>query len=162
MAFKDTLDNPTAATKSNASETQKNLDMAQPIVIFRNDTSAAPFTIRLKGKNYNSWSKMMLLHVSGQGKRGYLTEKVAQGTLKSFFSMVHAQFNTSIQSIHVDIFFGGGEKRRGREFFPLSEFFREHGTIYQHSCVYTLQQNGVVVRKHRHILKTSQALRSNT
>ncbi|CAL9005167.1 unnamed protein product [Prunus brigantina] len=43
-----------------------------------NDTSAAPFTIWLNGKNYNTWLKMMCLHVSGQGKRGYLIGKVAQ------------------------------------------------------------------------------------
>ncbi|KAI5326375.1 hypothetical protein L3X38_035449 [Prunus dulcis] len=77
MAFKGTLDNPTAAAKSSASETRKNLDIVQPIVTVRNDTFAAPFIIRLNGKSY-TWSKMMLLHVSGQGKRGYLTRKVAQ------------------------------------------------------------------------------------
>ncbi|BFG35144.1 hypothetical protein CerSpe_214180 [Prunus speciosa] len=81
MAFQDTSDNPTAAAKSSASsasETRKNLDMAQPIVTVRNDTSTVPFIIRLNGKNYSTWSKMMLLHMSGQGKKGYLTGKVAQ------------------------------------------------------------------------------------
>ncbi|BFG35135.1 hypothetical protein CerSpe_214090 [Prunus speciosa] len=63
---------------SSASETCKNLDMAQPIVTVRNDTSVAPFTTMLNGKNYSTWSKMMLLHMSGQGKRGYLTGKLAQ------------------------------------------------------------------------------------
>ncbi|CAL8152533.1 unnamed protein product [Prunus armeniaca] len=72
------LDTPTAAANFNASETRKTLDMAQPIVTVQNDTSNAPFTIQLNGKNYRTWSKMMLLHVSGQGKRGYLTGKVAQ------------------------------------------------------------------------------------
>ncbi|ONH95343.1 hypothetical protein PRUPE_7G065600 [Prunus persica] len=69
MAFKDTPDNPIAIAKSSASETHKNLDMGQPIVTVHNDTSAAPFTIQLNGKNYNTWLKMMLLNVSGHGKR---------------------------------------------------------------------------------------------
>ncbi|CAL8990730.1 unnamed protein product [Prunus brigantina] len=72
MAFKDIPDNPTTAAKSSASsdlETQNFFDMAQPIVIVRNDTFAAPFTIRLNGNNHSTWSKMMLLHVSSQGKR---------------------------------------------------------------------------------------------
>ena len=38
-------------------------------------------------------------------------------------------------------------------------FFKQKGTTYQHSCVYTPQQNGVVERKHRHILETARAFR---
>ncbi|BFG30267.1 hypothetical protein CerSpe_165410 [Prunus speciosa] len=52
--------------------------MAQPIVTVHNDTFVAAFTIQLNGKNYSTWSKMMLVHVSGQGIRGYLTRKVVQ------------------------------------------------------------------------------------
>ncbi|CAL8138013.1 unnamed protein product [Prunus armeniaca] len=81
MAFEDTLDNPTAAVKSSAScasETNKNLDKAQPIITVRNDNFTTLFTIRLNGKNYSTWSKMILLHVSNHGKRGYLIGKVAQ------------------------------------------------------------------------------------
>jgi hypothetical protein len=38
-------------------------------------------------------------------------------------------------------------------------FFRQHGTTYQHFCIYTPQQNGVIERKHRHILEYARALR---
>ncbi|CAL8152339.1 unnamed protein product [Prunus armeniaca] len=78
MAFEDILDSLSTVAKSSASETRKTLDMPQPIVTVRNDNSATPFTIRLNGKNYSSWSKMMLVHVLGQGKRGYLIGKVAE------------------------------------------------------------------------------------
>ncbi|KAH0993749.1 hypothetical protein GBA52_005232 [Prunus armeniaca] len=75
MAFEITLDNPTAAAKSSALETLKNMALTQLIVTILNNTFAASFTIRLNGKNYSTWSKMMLLHVSSQGKRGYLIGK---------------------------------------------------------------------------------------
>ncbi|BFG25420.1 hypothetical protein CerSpe_116940 [Prunus speciosa] len=52
--------------------------MVQPIVTVHNDTSPASLTIQLNGKNYSTWSKMMLFHVSGKEKKGYLIGKVAQ------------------------------------------------------------------------------------
>lgn len=38
-------------------------------------------------------------------------------------------------------------------------FFNDHGTYFQHSCTNTPQQNGVVERKHRHLLNVGRALR---
>jgi hypothetical protein len=73
-----------------------------------------------------------------------------QHLLTNFFSFVKTQFNTSIAKIRVD---------NGGEFFSMRDFFRQNGTIYQHSCVYTPQQNGVVEHKHHHILKSARALR---
>ncbi|CAL8992740.1 unnamed protein product [Prunus brigantina] len=81
MAFEDTPDTPTAVTKSSTSKTSKNIDMAQPIVTMiyeLNSTIKFFLLIKLNGKNYSTSSKMMLLHVSRQGKRSYLTGKVAQ------------------------------------------------------------------------------------
>ncbi|BFG40860.1 hypothetical protein CerSpe_271340 [Prunus speciosa] len=52
--------------------------MPQPTATVHNDNFAAPYNIWLNGKNYITWLKIMLLHVSGQGKRGYQTEKVTQ------------------------------------------------------------------------------------
>lgn len=38
------------------------------------------------------------------------------------------------------------------------EFYKQKGTTYQHSCVYTSKQNGVEELKHCHILESARAL----
>ena len=40
----------------------------------------------------------------------------------------------------------------------LKKFFTKHGILHQTSCTETSQQNGVVERKHRHLLETARAL----
>ncbi|XP_019257850.1 PREDICTED: uncharacterized protein LOC109236082 [Nicotiana attenuata] len=40
-----------------------------------------------------------------------------------------------------------------------NELFSVHGIVHQSSCLYTPQQNGVVERRHRHILETERAIR---
>jgi transposase InsO family protein len=72
-----------------------------------------------------------------------------QTLLRQFFHYVHTQFNTKVQKLRSD---------NGAEFLSLKFFFLEEGVLFQHSCVYTPQQNGVVERKHRHILKIARAL----
>ena len=42
--------------------------------------------------------------------------------------------------------------------FAMSDFLSSHGIIHQHSCVYTLQQNLVMERKHQHLLSSARAL----
>ncbi|KAL6312208.1 hypothetical protein AAG906_025550 [Vitis piasezkii] len=46
-----------------------------------------------------------------------------------------------------------------KQFTSLRSFFQDNGVIFQHSYVYTPQQNGVVERKHRHILQVARALK---
>ena len=41
----------------------------------------------------------------------------------------------------------------------MSELFKSQGIIHQSLCPYTPQQNGVVERKHRHIMETARAIR---
>ena len=74
----------------------------------------------------------------------------AQSLLKQFFSYVFTQFHTRIKNFRSD---------NGGEFLSLRTFFKDNGVIFQHSCVYTPQQNGVVERKHRHILQVARALK---
>lgn len=68
-----------------------------------------------------------------------------------FFSMVKTQFKTKIQQLRSD---------NAHDFFNKSnyQYFSNLGVIHQSSCVHTPQQNGVVERKHRHILNTTHAL----
>ncbi|RVW79021.1 Copia protein [Vitis vinifera] len=47
----------------------------------------------------------------------------------------------------------------GGEFLSLQSFFKDNGVLFQHSCVYMPQQNGVVERKRHHILQVAQALK---
>lgn len=72
--------------------------------------------------------------------------------LKQFFCMVKNQFDASVKMLRTD---------NGKEVFTKqwSDFLLTHGVIHQSSCIYTLQQNGVVERKHRHILNTFRALK---
>ncbi|CAL9025353.1 unnamed protein product [Prunus brigantina] len=72
-----------------------------------------------------------------------------QSLLKSFFTFVRTQFHTTIMAIRAD---------NGTEFLSLRDFFLHNGVEFQRSCVYTPQQNGVVERKHRHILSVARAL----
>jgi len=74
----------------------------------------------------------------------------AQSLIKRFFSYVLTQFESPIKIFRSD---------NGGEFISLRSFFQDNGVIFQHSCVYTPQQNGVVERKHRHILQVARALK---
>jgi hypothetical protein len=68
--------------------------------------------------------------------------------IKSFVSLIQTQFNTTIKCIRSD---------NGTEFL-LRDFYRQTGIVHQTSCVGTPQQNGIVERKHQHILAVTRAL----
>ncbi|MCH83257.1 peptide transporter PTR2, partial [Trifolium medium] len=62
--------------------------------------------------------------------------------------MVKTQFNANIKCIRSD---------NGNEFL-LKDFYATNGIVHQSSCVATPQQNGIVERKHQHLLGTARAL----
>jgi len=66
--------------------------------------------------------------------------------------MVKTQFDSYVKVVRSD---------NGTEFFNSQsiKLFQELGILYQSSCPHTPQQNGVVERKHRHILNIARAIR---
>ncbi|KAJ0890287.1 putative RNA-directed DNA polymerase [Helianthus annuus] len=71
--------------------------------------------------------------------------------LCSFYELMLTQFEKKIKVIRSD---------NGTEFVnnQMNLFCKNKGILHQTSCSYTPQQNGVVERKHRHLLNTARAL----
>ena len=69
----------------------------------------------------------------------------------SFFNMLQTQFHQTVKIVRSD---------NSTEFVntKFKNFANEKGIIHQTSCIYTPQQNGVVERKHRHLLNVARAL----
>ena len=69
----------------------------------------------------------------------------------SFFNMLQTQFQKTVKIFRSD---------NRTEFVNtrFKNFVNEKGIIHQTSCIYTPQQNGVVERKHRHLLNVARAL----
>ncbi|XP_019251045.1 PREDICTED: uncharacterized protein LOC109229959 [Nicotiana attenuata] len=72
--------------------------------------------------------------------------------LKNFIAMIKTQFGKQVKVFRSD---------NGSEFFnsACKDLFRSHGNVHQSSCPYTPEQNGVVERRHSHILETTRAIR---
>jgi len=66
--------------------------------------------------------------------------------------MVCTQFNTKVKTIRSDNALELGLSKEA------TSYFLSQGILHQTSCVATPQQNGVVERKHKHLLETSRAL----
>lgn len=71
--------------------------------------------------------------------------------LSSFIAYAENQFSTKVLTIRSD---------NAKEFTdgPLKLLLQSKGITHQLSCSYTPQQNGVVERKHRHLLETARTL----
>lgn len=80
------------------------------------------------------------------------TKSNAFTVLKQFFAMVKTQFHTTVKILRSDNALELGSSKDATEFL-LSE-----GIIHQTSCISSPQQNGVVERKHRHLLEVCRAL----
>ncbi|KAJ0469227.1 putative RNA-directed DNA polymerase [Helianthus annuus] len=65
--------------------------------------------------------------------------------------MIETQFRKRIKRIRCD---NGGEFTSNR----MKTFYSQEGILLETTCPYTPQQNGVVERKHRHLLETARAL----
>ncbi|KAJ0800174.1 putative RNA-directed DNA polymerase [Helianthus annuus] len=76
----------------------------------------------------------------------------ASKCLMFFCKMVEVQFDKTIKRIRCD---------NGSEFTSndMIQFYNERGMLLETTCPHTPQQNGVVERKHRHLLETARALR---
>ena len=72
----------------------------------------------------------------------------ASSLIPLFVTFVETQFSTRIKCIRSD---NGPELR-------LANFFESKGIIHHTSCVETPQQNGVVERKHQHLLNVARAI----
>jgi len=72
--------------------------------------------------------------------------------IEYFLSMVETQFKTKVAMVRTD---------NGTEFIQslCLSLFGLKGILHQRSIVKTPQQNGVVERKHRHLLDTARAIR---
>ncbi|KAE9615790.1 putative RNA-directed DNA polymerase [Lupinus albus] len=68
--------------------------------------------------------------------------------IRKFTALINTQFGIEIKNIRSD---------NGRE-FSMNEFYDKHGIQHQTSCVETLQQTGIVERKHQHILGVARSL----
>lgn len=71
--------------------------------------------------------------------------------MTAFLNHVETQFHTKVLTVRSD---------NAKEFTHGGMFtlFQSRGIFHQTSCAYTPQQNGVVERKHRHLLETARCL----
>ncbi|CAN0840831.1 Retrovirus-related Pol polyprotein from transposon TNT 1-94 [Linum grandiflorum] len=68
-----------------------------------------------------------------------------------FIQMVRTQFGKTVKIIRLD---SGGEFNST----SLLDFYKKNGILSQQSCPGVSQQNGIVERKHRHVLDLTRAL----
>ncbi|KAM0049721.1 putative RNA-directed DNA polymerase [Helianthus debilis subsp. tardiflorus] len=71
--------------------------------------------------------------------------------IQSFVNIIQTQFKQTVKCFRSD---------NGSEFVnnQMSVFCKLKGIVHQTTCAYTPQQNGIVERKHRHLLNVTRAL----
>lgn len=91
--------------------------------------------------DFTRYSWLFPLHYKSQVKH----------TIAEFKAFVSTQFNITIQTVRSD---------NGGEFINLflRHLFLSAGIIHQTTCPHTPEQNGVVERKHRHLIETTVTL----
>lgn len=72
--------------------------------------------------------------------------------IKQFLALISTQFHCTVKTVRTDNALELGLSK------DATQFFLSKGVIHQTSCPHTPQQNGVVERKHKHLLETSRAL----
>lgn len=68
--------------------------------------------------------------------------------LQNFIVFIENHLNVQLKTIRSD---------NGLE-FQMTDFYSSKGILHQQTCVYTPQQNGVVERKHQHLLNVARSL----
>nr|KAJ0215676.1 hypothetical protein LSAT_V11C300142910 [Lactuca sativa] len=76
----------------------------------------------------------------------------ASTCLVNFCKMIENQFSKTVKRIRCD---NGGEFTSNL----MIDFYAKQGILLETTCPHTPQQNGVIERKHRHLLDTARALR---
>ncbi|KAM1249681.1 hypothetical protein ACFX2G_033027 [Malus domestica] len=59
------------------SRTPTNHPVLNPVVI-QNDVFVVPNTMKLNRSNYPLWSKVLEMHITGRGKKGFVTESIKE------------------------------------------------------------------------------------
>lgn len=85
---------------------------------------------------------------------GFTWSKLRMKFLVFFCSFIHLisnQFNLKIKVVR---------SNNGTEFVNkrMHDMFSDLGIIHQTSCTHTPQQNGIVERKHRHLLNVARSI----
>ncbi|XP_071727410.1 uncharacterized protein [Rutidosis leptorrhynchoides] len=119
---------------------------------------ADPVLHVLKNKLSYSNEKLMPCEIYYKAKQTRDPFPFSDHKTKEIGELVHLDlwgpykvFNKNIKTVRSD---NGTESLNT----TLSSFFRTKGIVHQTSCAYTLQQNGVVERKHRHLLNVASVL----
>ena len=79
------------------------------------------------------------------------SKNIVSQTFIDFYAMIRTHFESSIKTVRTD---NGGEFLS----YECQKFFKKTGIFHQKTCPYTPQQNGVVERKHQHLLQVARSL----